>query len=185
MEKMKKLMCQFIIIPCSIIIVFTISSCQKSNVEVPKTFSLETANNNSNISNSPTPANPHFNLEVILRGEGKAFGLVKFRQDNDVDKIVTLDTWVRDLQPNHEYKLQRAVDTNLDGNCTGTAWLTLGKGLVPQSIFTDETGTGREDLFRNLSAVPSGTTFDIHFQIIDAVNASVVLSSDCYQFTVR
>ena len=111
--------------------------------------------------------------------------MVKFRQDNDIAKIVDLGVWVRDLKPNHEYKLQRAVDTNLDGNCTGTAWLTLGKGLTPQSIFTDETGTGREQLFRNLSAVPSGATFDIHFQIIDAENSSVVLTSDCYQFTVR
>ena len=35
---------------------------------------------------------PTFNLEVILRGEGNAFGLVKFRQDVDPSKIITLDT---------------------------------------------------------------------------------------------
>jgi hypothetical protein len=34
----------------------------------------------------------HFNLEVVLRGDG--FSLVKFRQPNDADKIVYLDTWV-------------------------------------------------------------------------------------------
>jgi len=162
-------------------IIFSISGCQKSIVadSQPETTSAATE------LNSPTPANPHFNLEVILRGEGNAFGLVKFRQDNNVDKIVALDTWIRDLKPNHEYQLQRAVDTDLDGNCTGTAWLTLGKGLVPQSIFTDGTGTGREELFRNLSLVPSGATFDIHFQIIDTENSAVVLTSGCYQFTVR
>src|SRR5438046_3993479 len=64
------------------------------------------------------PETPHFNLEVVLRGEG--FGLVKFRQPNDADRTVYLDTWVRDLAPNKSYRLERAVDTNVDGNCTGT-----------------------------------------------------------------
>ena len=179
---MNKLSSSSLIMLFSIIIIaFSISSCQKSTLAdlQPETTSAATE------LNSPTPAIPNFNLEVVLRGEGNAFGLVKFRQNNDIDKIVTLETWVRDLKPNHEYKLQRAVDTNLDGNCTSTAWLTLGKGLVTQSIFTDENGTGREDLFRNLSAAASGTTFDIHFQIIDAENSAAVLTSDCYQFTVR
>ena len=103
-----------------------------------------------------------------------------------MDKIVTLDAWVRDLEPNHSYKLQRAVDRTLDGNCTGTAWLTLGKGTTPQLINTDETGTGREQLWRDLSSVPSGTMFDIHFRVIDAAYPfSVVLTSNCYRFTVR
>lgn len=170
-----------------IIILLIAGSCQKAHLQTDDIAlsDIEQSELNSLPANAPTPANPNFNLEVILHGDGNAFGLVKFRQDNDVAKIVDLDVWVRDLQPNHEYKLQRAVDTNLDGNCTGTAWLTLGKGLTPQSIFTDQTGTGRQDLFRNLAAFPSGATFDIHFQIIDAVTGAVVLSSDCYQFTVR
>jgi len=132
------------------------------------------------------PETPPFNLEVILRDvtDGAGFGLVKFRQPNDADKIVHLDTWVRDLAPNHGYALQRAVDTNLDGNCTSTSWLTLGKGLVPRTITTDERGTGREELFRNLAAVPTGAQFDIHFQVIDAVTGVRVLASGCYQFTV-
>jgi hypothetical protein len=136
---------------------------------------------------NPKAEAPTFNLEVILRGEGNAFGLVKFRQDVDPSKIITLDTWVRDLQPNHSYILQRAVDpvNVVDGNCTSTAWLTLGKGLTPQSITTDDTGTGRESLWRDVSAVPSGSTFDIHFRVVDATNMNVVLTSDCYQYTVR
>lgn len=169
-----------------VMIAFLMSSCQKSAIEAstPST-DLEQSEINSLSLNAPTPANPNFNLEVILHGEGNAFGLVKFRQDNDITKIVTLDTWIRNLQPNHEYKLQRAVDANLDGNCTGTAWLTLGKGLIAKSILTDGNGTGRESLFRNLSAFPSGATFDIHFRVIDAENSAIVLTSDCYQFTVR
>ena len=169
-----------------LLIISGFSSCQKSNIEATDpSVNMERSEINSISENSPTPANPNFNLEVILNGEGKAFGLVKFRQDNDIAKIVNLDVWVRDLLPNHEYKLQRAVDTNLDGNCTGSAWLTLGKGLTPQSIFTDENGTGRMGLFRNLSAFPSGATFDIHFRVMDVQNSSIVLNSGCYQFTVR
>lgn len=49
---------------------------------------------------------PPFNLDVFLRCQGKKFGHVKFRQDND-DRIIDLGTSVSDLEPNHEYNLQR------------------------------------------------------------------------------
>jgi hypothetical protein len=164
-------------------ILSAISSCQKevSNNSAPANAEISTAATVK----APTPANPPFNLEVILRGEGKRFGHVKFRQPNDIDRIVTLGVWVRDLEPNHEYKLQRAVDTNIDGDCTGTSWLTLGLGLTPQSIRTNETGTGNQELWRSLAAFPAGSTFDIHFRVIDAVTSAVILTSDCYKFTIR
>lgn len=182
---MKKLTFQLMATLCSIIMIASvISSCQKSNIEAPQSPGLQQAALTT-VSNSPTPANPNFNLEVILRGEGQSFGLVKFRQDNDIDKVIALGVWVRDLEPNHSYLLQRAVDTDIDGNCTGTAWLTLGKGLVPQSILTDEKGTGREELWRSVAMLATGATFDIHFRVIDAVTSAVVLTSDCYQYTVR
>jgi hypothetical protein len=127
------------------------------------------------------PETPYFNLEVVLRGEG--FGLIKFRQPNDDAFIVYLDVWVRDLAPNTSYLLQRAVDTNVDDNCTSTAWLTLGRGLQPQSITTDATGTGREKLFRILPPSP-GSEFDIHFRVIEEETSEVVLTSKCYQFTI-
>src|SRR5229473_7107529 len=82
------------------------------------------------------PATPPFNDEIILRDAKGAggFGHVKFRQPNDADRIVYLDTWIRDLQPNTGYQLQRATDVNVNDDCTGTNWLTLGMGTVPQSI---------------------------------------------------
>ena len=128
---------------------------------------------------------PNRNLEVILRpvGEGTGFGLVKFRQPKDDEAIVFLDTWVRDLQPNTSYQLQRATDATIDGLCTGSNWLTLGQGATPASIVTDEHGTGRQDLFRDLSLVPPGSAFDIYFRVIDPSQA-VVLQSGCYQFVV-
>jgi hypothetical protein len=128
------------------------------------------------------------NLEAILRpAEGApdgGFGLVKFRQPQDADVIVYLDVWVRDLAPNHSYYLQRATDTSVNNECTGVNWLTLGQGTVAQAITTDEAGTGRANLFRNLGAIPLGTQFDIHFRVIDAVTSTVVLQSTCYRFTV-
>jgi hypothetical protein len=132
------------------------------------------------------PETPPFNLEVILRNAtgGPGFGHVKFRQPNDADKVIQLDTWVRDLAPQHDYALQRAVDTTLDGTCTSTAWLTLGKGLVPEPISTDDTGTGRAELFRSVAALATGSRFDIHFRLVDAATLAPVLASGCYRFTV-
>jgi hypothetical protein len=111
---------------------------------------------------------------------------VKFRQERDTSQnIITLDVWVRDLLAATSYSLQRAVDTTLDGVCTGTNWLTLGEGLTPHPLVTDETGTARAALFRDLSALAPDTTFDIHFRVIDNGTGHVALQSDCYRFVVR
>jgi hypothetical protein len=133
------------------------------------------------------PEEPPFNLQVILRNPtgGEGHGLVKFRQPNDADLIIYLDTWARDLSPHTSYALQRAVDAVVDDDCTSTAWLTLGKGLTPQALTTDETGTARESLFRSVAAFPVGSEFDIHFRIVDdATQSTVALQSECYQFTI-
>jgi hypothetical protein len=134
------------------------------------------------------PETPNFNLEAILRpteiGPETGFGHVKFRQPNESDAIQTilLDVWVRDLAPNHVYYVQRAVDTNVNDECAGTNWTmpTLG------TITTDDTGTGRAELTRDLpAAVQPGTTFDIHFRIAEMpTSASGVLESACYQYVV-
>jgi hypothetical protein len=128
------------------------------------------------------PETPHFNLEVILRGEG--FGVVKFRQPNDDALVINLDTRLRGLTPNTSYVLQRAVDTNVDDVCTSAGWLTLGTGLQPQSIMTDDTGTGSEQLFRSVAAFPVGAEFDVHFRVLEEATSAVVLTSECYQFTI-
>jgi hypothetical protein len=136
------------------------------------------------------PATPRFNLEVILRpaagGPDSGFGLVKFRQPKDAQKVVSLGVWMRSLAPQHDYQLQRATDSTVNDDCTGTNWLTLGRGTDPMTtkITTDGRGTGRADLFRDLSAIPLGTEFDIQFRVIDAGTAAVVLESACYQFVV-
>ena len=130
------------------------------------------------------PESPPFNLEAVLRGEGAGFGLVKFRQPNDGEAVIYLDTWVRDLEPNTSYVLQRAVDTNLDGACTGTAWLTLGKGLTPQTLTTNDRGTAREELWRSVAALPVGAAFDIDFRVVNVATGDVVLTSSCYRYVI-
>ena len=131
------------------------------------------------------PEAPPFNLEAVLRAAGAAgFGLVKFRQPNDATQIVYLDVWVRDLLPNTSYDLQRAVDPVVDGQCTSTAWLTLGQGLQPLAITTDGTGTGRASLFRDLGAFSPGSRFDIHFQVVPTGSTAPALASGCYEFVV-
>ena len=133
------------------------------------------------------PATPNFNLEAQLRpvaGVDDGFGLVKFRQPKDGETTVNLDLWVRDLAPTHSYYLERATDSTVDDDCTGTNWLKLGQGLDAQAFATDERGTARADLFRSLPANLLGTEFDIQFRVTDATSSVVVLQSDCYQFTV-
>ena len=136
-----------------------------------------------------TGSTPNYNLEVLLRpaGEGDGFGHVKFRQPgNDDALIVYLDVWVRDLTPGTAYVLQRAVDSNLNGACSGTAWVNLGNqgNGVATPITTDDRGTARGEFFRTL-ATP-GTTFEIQFRIVRNDSRTVpVLISDCYQFTVK
>lgn len=176
---MRKKIQNFSLLIASLMI--TCISCQKE-VRQQKEQHQEEIATTIGASNNPT-----FNLEVTLRGEGNSFGLIKFRQDVDPSKIIVLDTWVRNLEPNHQYLLQRAVDAInvVDGNCTSTSWLTLGKGLTPQSILTDDTGTGKVELWRDISAIATGSKFDIHFRVIDAVSLAVVLDSDCYEYVVR
>jgi hypothetical protein len=142
------------------------------------------ATNVSGLLAAGAPATPPFNLEAVLRdvNDGPGFGLVKFRQPNDAELIVYLDAWVRDLSPNTAYQLQRAVDPVVDGNCTSTSWLTLGKGLTPEAILTDDRGFGRAELFRALPDNLEGTTFDIYFRVIESATSAVVLQSGCHQY---
>jgi len=134
------------------------------------------------------PESP-FEINVVLNGEGKGnspSGFIKFRQDPDTARIIDLDTWVIHLSPNHSYLLQRAVNPIADPNgCTSTAWLTLGRGLQPLAIETDAHGAGHADFWRDVTAVARGTGFHIHFQVIDATTLATVLTSDCYDYTVR
>lgn len=51
---------------------------------------------------------------------------------------------------------------------TGLTLLLLSACAGREVTITDSRGTGREDLFRNLGALAPGTTFDVHFRVVDA-----------------
>lgn len=129
------------------------------------------------------PETPPFNFEAILHGADGAFGLVKVRQPNDADLTFYIEPWVRGLAPNTSYRLQRATDATVDDVCTGTDWLTLGQGLTPQAIVTDDKGTGRASLWRAVTLAPGGKR-DVHFRVITDGTGAIVLESACYQFVV-
>ena len=135
------------------------------------------------------PADKPYDLDVKLSGLGEGFratGFIKFRQNPDTARIIELDTWVSGLAPNHAYQLQRAVNPITDSTgCSSTAWLTLGLGLVAQSIHTDGGGSGEADLWRDVTTLARGTQFHIHFQVIDSLTKTPVLTSDCFDYTVR
>ena len=123
-------------------------------------------------------------LHPVSGEPAHAFGVLLFRQPHDAEKVVFLDVLTLGLAPNHSYSLQRATDTTVDDTCTGSNWLTLGRGLEPQAIETNQLGFGRAHLFRDLATVPDGVRFDIQFRVIDSVTQEVVLVSSCHQFMV-
>ena len=142
----------------------------------------------ANLAAGPGSVQPPFNIEAVLRAPdgGDGFGLVEFRQPNDGLVRIYLGAWVRDLEPEASYHLQRAVDTELDDNCTSEAWLTLGDGLAVKELTTDDRGRGREEFYRDLPAAFVGSAFDIHFRIVTATTPPVeVLRSGCYRFVVQ
>ena len=108
-------------------------------------------------------------LRPVSGEPAHAFGVVIFRQPHNAKKVVFLDVWTLGLAPNHSYSLQRATDTTVDDTCSGTNWLTLGRGLDAQAIETSELGFGRAHLFRDRVNVPDGMRFDIQFRVLDSV----------------
>jgi len=170
-------------LPPVIMIVISFS-CQKDATD--KQNPQSGTSSSENIINQMVSKHAPYNLDVILYGHGDNGGFIKFRQNKDAAKIINLDTWIGNLKPNRPYLLQRAVNPITDTTqCSSTAWLTLGEGLEPKSIVTDISGNGDENLWRDVSAIASGTQFYIHFQVIDSLTSNVVLTSGCYQYTVR
>ena len=85
---------------------FTVA-CSGATPTAPSASLAPTGGLSSSDNASPNAAQPHFNLEAILRGDG--FGLVALRQEKDpTQNILYMDVWVRDLLPNTSYDLQRA-----------------------------------------------------------------------------
>ena len=168
---------------CSLLLALVVS-CQKENMN-SNTFGNLADETLS--TKKPDLTDPPYDLNVTLRGtsipsEGDEapVGHLKFRRDSNPE-IIDLDVKLHNMLPNHEYIFQRAVDPIyvIDGNCSSTIWLSL------QSIFTDNEGNAKVEFWRDLSAIPTGSKFDVHYQVIDAATNITILGSDCFQYQVR
>src|ERR1017187_8153923 len=68
-------------------------------------------------SDNPVNGKPAYNLDVFLGSPVKnspGSGFIEFRQNPDSAGIVTLDTRISHLEPNHSYVLERAVNPIAD-----------------------------------------------------------------------
>ena len=128
--------------------------------------------------------NTEYDLDVDLAGVN-SYGHISYKQNSESQKIATLDTHVYKLKPHHIYRLESAFDSTVNTICESKNWLILGRGEKPQQIITNDRGEGSATFIRKLTLFPHGKKFDIHFQVIDQENLAVVLSSKCYQFTVK
>ena len=132
--------------------------------------------------------NPLYDLDVPLHNvtENGGAGFIKFRQNPDTARLVTLETGVTGMKPNHSYLVQRAVNPIGDATgCSSNVWLTLGVGLQPMSILTNSQGDGSVNLWRDITGIPRGSAFHIRFQVLNEVTLSPVLASECFDYTVR
>ena len=167
-------------------LLFSLNGCQKDAPLRPDAQAL----NGDTKSPAESAAELYpFNLNVTLvdasNSESKSFGYIEFRQNPDTARIITLTTTLARLKPNHAYMLQRAVDPITSTACLSVSWLTLGLGLIPYSITTNNEGNAKTQLWRAVTSIARGTAFYIHFQVVDTESLQVVLVSDCYQYQVR
>lgn len=124
-----------------------------------------------------------YNLNVRLSGAAGS-GRIEFRQPNDGTQTIYLETFVMGLSPNTDYLLQRAAQS-IGNGCVDSGWLTLGLGPAPLAIHTNTSGNGGARFWRTLPESLIGTSYDIHFQIVDQLTGAVALASSCLQYTVN
>jgi hypothetical protein len=84
---------------------------------------------------------------------------------------------VHNLSPNTLFTIQRYADPIADGNCD-----TSGGALVLGTFATSDGGAGAGH-FTRTAAIPSGSTFDILFEVVGA--DGTVLQSPCFTVTVK
>ena len=59
----------------------------------------------------------------------------------------------------------------------------MGQGTTPQPILTDDTGTGRAELWRPVPGTAGAS--DIHFRVVQTGTSTVALQSDCHPLLLR
>jgi hypothetical protein len=114
---------------------------------------------------------------TAISGQGTGHVLVSPTAKDKPNFDVQVEVNLRGMLPNSTFTVERRVDLNPDGVCTGTAWLTNGP------IDTSEAGAGAQhfEVERGAPFV-SGVRFDVQFHVIG--NGTVLLS-DCFTVSVK
>jgi hypothetical protein len=114
---------------------------------------------------------------TAISGQGTGQVLVSPTAEDKPDFAVQVEVNVRGMLPSGTFLVQRRVDRNPDGVCTGATWLTNGP------ITTSQGGAGAAHFFVERGApFVSGTRFDVLFHV---VGNGIELQSDCMTVTVK
>jgi len=114
---------------------------------------------------------------TAISGQGTGYVLVSPTAKDRPTFDVQVEVNVNGMLPDSTFVVQRRVDLNADGVCTGTTWLTNGP------ITTSSGGAGAEH-FEVERGAPflSGVSFDVQFHVI---GNGTELVSECFTVTVK
>jgi hypothetical protein len=114
---------------------------------------------------------------TAISGQGSGQVLVSPTAKDRPTFDVQVEVEVNQMLPDSTFIVQRRVDLNPDGVCTGSTWLTNGP------ITTSAGGAGAEhfEVERGAPFV-SGVSFDVQFRVI---GQGTELVSDCFTVTVK
>ena len=113
---------------------------------------------------------------VAVSGQGTGYVLVSPTAKDKPTFAAEVEVNVRGMLPNSTFTVERRLDLNPDGVCTGTTWFPAG------DITTSQGGAGTLH-FPVERPLASGTRFDVQLHVTD--NVSTELQSDCLTVTVK
>jgi len=128
-------------------------------------------------------AYPPFDYTVELFGADNTRGVARFTQ-NPHDENIILNIYAHDLPADHQYHLQYAIDTLLNGKCAAGNWKSLGNGFIDFDMEADRTGAIIEEYKIPASSILTGHSFDIRFQLRDHTS-EVALTSNCHAYRLQ
>jgi hypothetical protein len=114
---------------------------------------------------------------VAVSGQGTGYVLVSPTAQDKPTFAAEVEVNVQGTLPNSTFTVERRLDLNPDGVCTGTTWVPAGP------ITTSEGGAGALHFFVERGApFVSGTRFDVQLHVI---GNGIELQSDCITVTVK
>lgn len=151
--------------------------------ELPLTIYMEQPTANVSSADKSVAILTPFNYTIEMYGADDTRGVIRFSHKPD-DDIIILNIYAHDLPADHRYHLQYAIDTDLNGQCAATNWVSAGDHTTEFDMEADRTGAIIEEYKIPASRMLNGSSFDIRFQLKDQTS-EVVLTSTCYPYRVK